>query len=111
MDSIFKNIIGLTSARIQDAKTQGFENLSLPDKTLSTAELVSLLNVLAQEYRTNLPTLIRKLDRVSGDIILLDRVFAGEENLEWNEDEDKLLRTNEILLRRWKGEEAVDRRK
>jgi hypothetical protein len=41
----------------------------------------------------------------------MDKVFKGDANVEWTQEEDDLLSKNEGLLRRWKGEEAVDRRK
>lgn len=70
-----------------------------------------MLGVLAKEYNTTLPNLLVKLDKVSGDLNELDKVFKGDANAEWTQDEDELLAKNEGLLKRWKGEEAVERRK
>lgn len=84
---------------------------SLPQKELTTAQLATVLNVLAKEYHTTLPALLRKLDRVSGNLEHLDRVYNGEQKYEWTEEEDGLLAKNETLLVRWKGQEAVDVRK
>lgn len=75
------------------------------------AELASVLNVLAKEYHTTLPALVRKLDRVSGNLEHLDRTYNGDNRYEWTEEEDGLLSKNEQLLARWKGQEAVDIRK
>ena len=85
--------------------------VALPQKELSVAELASVLNVLAKEYHTTLPALVRKLDRVSGNLENLDRAYTGDNKFEWTEEEDALLNKNEQLLIRWKGQEAVDDRK
>lgn len=85
--------------------------VALPQKELSVAELASVLNVLAKEYHTTLPALVRKLDRVSGNLENLDRTYSGDNRYEWTEEEDALLNKNEQLLVRWKGQEAVDARK
>lgn len=85
--------------------------ISLPQKDLTAAELAAVLNVLAKEYHTTLPALLRKLDRVSGNLEHLDRVYSGDQKFEWTEEEDSLLSKNEGLLVRWKGQEAVDVRK
>lgn len=50
--------------------------LTLPSKDISAGELIEMLAVLAKEYNTTLPLLIRKLDRVSGDIRALDRIYT-----------------------------------
>ena len=83
----------------------------MPAKDLSPLELASVLNVLAKEYHTTLPALLRKLDRVSGNLEQLDRLYSGDTRLEWTEEEDAMLAKNENLLVRWKGEEAVRTRK
>jgi hypothetical protein len=85
--------------------------VNLPEKDLTTAELASVLNVLAKEYHTTLPALLRKLDRVSGNLEHLDRLYDGDNKYEWTEEEDAILAKNEGLLTRWKGQEAVDTRK
>lgn len=67
-------------------------------------ELAELLNVLAQEYGTTLPVIIRKLDRVSGDVKALDRIYSQKDDkLEWTPEEDDLLAKNPAILARWKG--------
>lgn len=86
--------------------------LILPSKELSLGELTQILSVLAKEYNTTLPVLIRRLDRVSGDIRALDRVCSQKDDkAEWTPEEDELLVKNPGILARWKGEEAVDLRK
>jgi hypothetical protein len=43
-----------------------------------------MLDVLANEYRTNLPALLRKLDRLSGDLKALDFSLANnDDRAEW----------------------------
>lgn len=59
--------------------------VTLPSKVLTPAELAVCLNVLAKEYNTTLPTIIRKLDRVSGNIGHLDKLLAGDHRYEWTE--------------------------
>ena len=72
-----------------------------------------MLDVLANEYRTNLPALLRKLDRLSGDLKALDFSLANnDDRAEWTAEEDGLLQGGqEKLLIRWKGQDAVDLRK
>ena len=86
-------------------------HISLPQKEVSVGELASLLQVLATEYHTSLPSLVRKLDRVSGNLEHLELIFSGDNRYEWSEEEDELLSKNEALLVRWKGQESVDERK
>lgn len=75
-------------------------------------ELAELLSVLAKEYNTTLPLLIRKLDRVSGDVRALDKIYTNrDDKVEWTTDEDGLLAKNAGILTRWKGEEAVELRR
>lgn len=50
-----------------DSEKKG-NSISLPDKDLTAGELAAVLNILAKEYRTTLPALLRKLDRVSGNL-------------------------------------------
>lgn len=50
----------------------------IPDQTFSVEELASSLHVLAKEYKTTLPALLRKLDRVSGNVNDLAKVYAGD---------------------------------
>lgn len=86
--------------------------LNLPSKDLSLGELAELLSVLAKEYGTTLPVLIRRLDRVSGDVRALDKVYSQKDDKpEWTPEEDALLARNPALLVRWKGQESVDLRK
>ena len=85
--------------------------VSLPKKDLSVGELASLLKVLASTHHTSLPSLLRKLDRVSGNLEHLEMLLNGNNKFEWTEEEDALLEKNEGLLHRWKGLEAVETRK
>lgn len=86
--------------------------LTLPSKDLSLGELAELLSVLAKEYNSTLPVIIRKLDRVSGDVRALDKIYTQKDDkAEWTPEEDALLAKNPGLLVRWKGEESVELRK
>lgn len=82
-----------------------------PHNKLSVSELYEGLKDLARKYHTTLPVLLRKLDRVSGDIEYLQRCYAGDTRQEWSEEEDSLLDRNEGLLVKWKGRQAVEKRK
>lgn len=105
-----KNLLEIVNNRIAQPAPQ--PKLSLPSKDLSQGELAELLSVLAREYGTTLPVLIRKLDRVSGDVRALDKVYVQKDDkAEWTAEEDALLNKNPGLLVRWKGEEAVELRK
>ena len=68
--------------------------VELPQKDITTAELAAVLNVLAKEYHTTLPALLRKLDRVSGNLEHLDRAYSGDNRQEWTEEEDALITKN-----------------
>lgn len=79
---------------------------------MSLGELAELLSVLAKEYNTTLPVLIRKLDRVSGDVRALEKIYTNKDDkAEWTPEEDALIGKNSSILTRWKGEEAVELRK
>lgn len=79
---------------------------------MSLGELAELLSVLAKEYNTTLPVLIRKLDRVSGDVRALEKIYTNKDDrAEWTPEEDGLIVKNASILARWKGEEAVELRK
>lgn len=104
-------IKGLTEQLGQSKPAAHSKKVTLPNSELSLGELAEVLGVLAKEYNTTLPNLLVKLDKVSGDLNDMDKVFKGDTNAEWTPDEDELLTKNEGLLRRWKGEEAVERRK
>ena len=54
--------------------------VTLPSKDISLGELAELLAILAHEYNTTLPVIIRKLDRVSGDIKALDRIYTQKDD-------------------------------
>lgn len=102
----FNNKVTLQSTTSSQPK------LTLPSKDLSLGELAELLSVLAKEYNTTLPVLIRKLDRVSGDVRALDRIYTEKDDkAEWTPEEDGLLNKNAAILARWKGEENVELRK
>jgi hypothetical protein len=45
--------------------------------------MVEILRLLANEYHTTLPTLLKKLDNVSGNLAELDRSFNGDTCVEW----------------------------
>ncbi len=48
---------------------------------------------------------------MSGSLSDLDKSFNGDSCVEWNKEEDDLLNKNADLLTRWKGADAVQRRK
>ena len=77
---------------------------------MSATELGSLLNILAKEYRTTFPVLLKRLDSVSGNLDALARVLNGDSCVEWTKEEDEMLSRNSDLLVRWKGQEAVQLR-
>ena len=61
-----------------DTESKRGGKVNIPQKDLSVVELASVLNVLAKEYHTTLPALLRKLDRVSGNLEHLDHVYCGD---------------------------------
>lgn len=104
-----KSLLERVNRAVQPAPQPKF---ALTSKEMSLGELAELLAVLAREYGTTLPLLIRKLDRVSGDVRALDKIYSQrDDKIEWTAEEDSLLGKNSALLNRWKGEEAVELRK
>ena len=94
-----KNLLELVNNKV-NAQTSPAPaaKLTLPSKDLSLGELAELLSVLSKEYNTTLPHLIRKLDRVSGDVRALDRIYTQKDDkLEWTPEEDELLAKNTEL--------------
>ena len=71
---------------VMDSESKRGGRVNLPQKDLSIVELASVLNVLAKEYHTTLPSLLRKLDRVSGNLEHLDHVYGGDSKYEWTEE-------------------------
>lgn len=108
VEQAFKNIVEQIQPKSASKPSQ---RVSLPNTELSVGELATVLSVLAREYNTTLPNLLSKLDKVSGDLNELDKLFKGDSKVEWTPEEDELLGKNEGLLRRWKGDDVVDRRK
>lgn len=100
-----KNLLELVNSKVNPNTTPLPQpKLTLPSKDLSLGELAELLSVLAKEYNTTLPVLIRKLDRVSGDVRALDRIYTQKDDkAEWTQEEDDLLAKNAAILTRWKG--------
>ena len=81
MNSIVKNLIGLSNISTQSQPSK----LTLQDTNLSVGELAAALNVLANEYKISLPTLLRKLDRLSGDLNALDNsMLQNDDKAEWS---------------------------
>lgn len=87
------------------------QQIVIPDQPFTSEEIAEILRLLASEYHTTLPTLLRRLDNVSGSLSDLDKVFNGDSCVEWTKEEDELLNKNADLLIRWKGPDAVNRRK
>ncbi len=83
----------------------------ISEQQFTSEEIAEILRLLANEYHTTLPTLLRRLDNVSGSLSDLDKVFNGDSCVEWTKEEDELLNKNADLLIRWKGQDAVNRRK
>jgi hypothetical protein len=79
--------------------------------TLTIAEMGNLISILAKEYNTTVPSILHKLDSVSGDLNALHRLLSGDRGVEWTREEDDLISKNSDLLKRWKGAEATDLRK
>lgn len=107
-----QNLLSHINQKINTHTVVTSSKVQLPSSELSFTELAQLLSILAKEYGTTLPVIIRKLDRVSGDVKVLDQVYTHKDDkLEWTPEEDELLAKNASLLARWKGEEAVELRK
>jgi hypothetical protein len=76
-----KNLIGLSTIPTQSQSSK----LTLQDNNMSVGELAAALNVLANEYKISLPTLLRKLDRLSGDLNALDNsMLQNDDKAEWS---------------------------
>lgn len=100
-----QNLLSHINQKIHTQNVTSPSKVHLPSNHLSLPELAQLLSVLAHEYGTTLPVLIRKLDRVSGDVRALDQMLSNRnEKLEWTPEEDELLNKNQAILNRWKGE-------
>ena len=81
-----KNLLELVNRKVNDQQQPSAPQakLTLPSKDISVGELAELLSVLAKEYNTTLPVLVRKLDRVSGDVKALDRIYTqNDTHAEW----------------------------
>lgn len=50
--------------------------------------MAQILKLLANEYHTTLPTILRRLDNVSGSLSDLDKAFNGDSCVEWTREED-----------------------
>lgn len=107
-----QNLLSHINQKINTQTVASSSKVQLPSSDLSFTELAQLLSILAKEYGTTLPLIIRKLDRVSGDVRALDQIYTHKDDkLEWTPEEDELLVKNPGILARWKGEEAVELRK
>ena len=107
-----QNLLSHINQKINTQTVASSSKVQLPSSDLSFTELAQLLSILAKEYGTTLPVIIRKLDRVSGDVKALDQIYTHKDDKqEWTPEEDELLVKNPGILARWKGEEAVDLRK
>ena len=107
-----QNLLSHLNQKMHTQSVASSSKVQLPSSDLSLPKLAQLLSILAKEYGTTLPVIIRKLDRVSGDIRALDQLYTHrDEKLEWTPEEDDLLLKNPAILERWKGEEAVLLRK
>ena len=107
-----QNLLSHINQKIHTQNVTSQAKIQLPSNDMSLGELAQLLLILAKEYGTTLPVIIRKLDRVSGDVKALDRIFSNKDDkLEWTPEEDDLLNKNPGILTRWKGEEAVELRR
>lgn len=43
----------------------------------------TLVSILAKEYKTTIPSVLHKLDSVSGDLNALHRLLLGDRSVEW----------------------------
>jgi ABC-type transporter Mla maintaining outer membrane lipid asymmetry ATPase subunit MlaF len=84
---------------------------TVSNNPLSNAEIATLLSVLAEEYKTTVPSILHKLDAVSGDLNALHRWLSGDRSVQWSREEDDLLSKNTELLKQWKGQESAELRK
>lgn len=57
--------------------------ISLPQRDLSAARIATVLNILAAEYHTTFPVLLRKFNRISGNWKYLNRVNRRDRKFEW----------------------------
>lgn len=62
-----------------------------------------LVSILAKEYKTTVPSILHKLDKVSGDLMALNLLLSGDQTVKWSDEEDDLIHKNADLLARWKG--------
>ena len=100
-----QNLLSHLNQKMHTQSVGSSSKVQLPSSDLSLPELAQLLSILAKEYGTTLPVIIRKLDRVSGDIRALDQLYTHrDDKLEWTPEEDELLAKNPTILERWKGE-------
>lgn len=84
-----KNLIELVNNKVnsQQQAASSANKITLPSQDLSVGELAQVLNVLAKEYGISLPAIIRKLDRVSGDVRALEKGLVNKDDkLEWTTD-------------------------
>ena len=100
-----QNLLSHINQKIHTQNVTSQSKVQLPSNDMSLGGLAQLLLILAKEYGTTLPVIIRKLDRVSGDVKALERIFTNKDDkLEWTPEEDDLLNKNPGILTRWKGE-------
>lgn len=112
LTSEVQHLLSHINQKIHTQNVTSQAKVQLPSNDLSIGELAQLLSILGKEYATTLPVIIRKLDRVSGDVRALDRIYSyKDDKIEWTPEEDELLAKNPSILSRWKGEEAVALRK
>jgi hypothetical protein len=53
------------------------------DSTLTLEEVGTLISILAKEYNTTIPSILHKLDSVSGDLDALHRLLTGDKTVQW----------------------------
>lgn len=78
---------------------------------LTVAEMGTLISILANEYNTTVPSILHKLDTVSGDLNALHRLLEGDRSVEWTKDEDDLLAKNADIIKKWKGSDSAELRR
>jgi len=84
-----QNLLSHINQKINTQNVTSPSKVQLPSNELSLPELAQLLSILAKEYGTTLPVIIRKLDRVSGDVRALDQLYTHKDDkLEWTPEED-----------------------
>lgn len=80
VQNIEATVKNLLETILPPAQTRS-KKLVLPNNEISEGELAAVLGLLAREYNATLPCLVSILDKVSGDLNDLDKVFKGDKSV------------------------------